>query len=196
MGQAFWVPRRAKLTQLGSVRMISKMGMRNACRSSRIWFYGLLGLCVAGIQVSCGGKSDPTTPESQKVPVVAHVFILVEENHSYTDVVGNSAMPYSNSLAQQYSLATQYYANTHNSLPNYFMLTTGNLVTTNDLFTGTVTADNVVRAVTTAGKTWKVYAESLPNSGYLGPTAVPYGKDHNPFTYFSDVLNSISQAAT
>lgn len=123
------------------------------------------------------------------------MFVLVEENHSYSDVIGNPAMPYSNSLAQQYALATQYYANTHNSLPNYFMLTTGNLVATDDLFAGTVNADNVVRAVTTAGKTWKAYAESLPNPGYMGPSVIPYGKDHNPFTYFSDVLNSPQQAA-
>jgi acid phosphatase len=129
------------------------------------------------------------------VPVVAHVFVLVEENHAYGSVIGNSAMPYTNSLAQQYALATQYYANRHNSLPNYFMLTTGDLVTTDDTFTGTVTSDNVVRAITASGKTWKVYAESLPSAGYLGPTVLPYGKDHNPFTYLSDVLNSSSQAA-
>ena len=127
--------------------------------------------------------------------MVAHVFVLVEENHSYNQVIGNSAMPYTNGLAQKYALATQYYGNRHNSLPNYFMLTVGNLITTNDLYTGTVTANNVVRALTAAGKTWKVYAESLPNAGYLGPSVIPYGKDHVPFTYFSDVLNSSSQAA-
>jgi len=127
--------------------------------------------------------------------VVAHVFVLVEENHSYSQVIGNAAMPYTNMLAQKYSLATQYYANRFNSLPNYFMLTVGNLVTTNDLYTGTVTANNVARAVTKAGKTWKIYAESLPNIGYLGANVFPYGKDHNPFAYFSDVINSSSQAS-
>jgi acid phosphatase len=104
-------------------------------------------------------------------------------------------MPYTNSLAQRYALATQYYGNRHNSLPNYFMLTAGDLITTDDTYTGTVTADNVVRALTAAGKTWKIYAESLPSIGYLGPTAIPYARDHNPFAYFSDVINSSSQAA-
>lgn len=157
-------------------------------------------LCVlffAAVQCGCGGggagTSDP--PSNQKVPVVAHVFILVEENHAYSSVVGNPVMPFTNSLAQQYSLATQYYADRHNSLPNYFMLTVGDMVTTDDTYTGTVTADNVARAVTAANKSWKIYAESLPSVGYLGPSAVPYGKDHNPFTYFSDVLNSSTQAA-
>jgi hypothetical protein len=148
---------------------------------------------VIAVQFGCGGGA--SDPSSHKVPVVAHVFVLVEENQPYGSIIGNPVMPYTNSLAQQYSLATQYYSNRHNSLPNYFMLTVGDLVTTDDTFTGKVTADNVVRAITAAGKTWKVYADSLPSAGYLGPTVIPYGKDHNPFTYFSDVLNSSSQAA-
>lgn len=157
----------------------------------------LLAVGLLFIQAGCGGggarPSDPPSGTGQ-IPVVAHVFVLVEENHAYESVIANASMPYTNSLAQRFGLATQYFANRHNSLPNYFMLTVGDLVTTNDLFTGTVTSDNVVRALTAAGKSWKVYAESLPSTGYLGPTAVPYSKDHNPFAYISDVLNSSSQA--
>src|SRR3954452_22134918 len=160
------------------------------CRMS---FLVSLVLALLSTQLGCGGASDPHS--NHKVPVVAHVFVLVEENQPYSSIIGNPVMPYTNSLAQQYSLATQYYANRHNSLPNYFMLTVGDLVTTDDTFTGTVTADNVVRAITAAGKTWKVYADSLPSVGYLGPTVVPYGKDHNPFAYLSDVVNHSSQAA-
>src|SRR5207248_5535489 len=76
-------------------------------------------------------------------------------------VMDNPVMPYTHSLAQQYSLATQYYANRHNSLPNYFMLTVGDLVTTDDTFTGTVTADNVVRAITAAGKRSEEHTSEL-----------------------------------
>src|SRR5579859_1078178 len=47
----------------------------------------------------------------------SHVFLVMEENHSYADVVGNSEMPYLNSLIQSNGLATGYYANTHPSLP-------------------------------------------------------------------------------
>jgi phosphatidylinositol-3-phosphatase len=162
----------------------------------RALFYFSSGFLAAAIQTGCGGGSttDPPPP-SHKVPLFAHVLIVVEENHAYRSVIGNPAMPYTNSLAAQYGLATQDYADRHNSLPNYFMFTTGDLVTTDDLYTGTVTSDNVVPAITAAGKTWKVYVESLPIIGYLGPTTIPYGKDHNPFTYLSDVLNSSSQAA-
>jgi len=148
------------------------------------------------LNTACGGGGHSSVRAGNgKIPAVAHVFVLVEENHSYESVIGNSAMPYTNGLAQKYALATQYYANRHNSLPNYFMLTVGDLVTTNDLYTGTVTEDNVVRALTSAGKTWKIYAESLPQPGFTAATNSPYARDHNPFTYFSDVLNSSSQTA-
>jgi acid phosphatase len=124
------------------------------------------------------------------VPVAPHVFVVVEENHSYSSVIGNSAMPYLNSLAKTYSLATQYYADTHPSIGNYFMLSTGQVLTNNDSFCSTISNDNIVRHLLSAGKTWKSYAENLPSVGYTGCTSGNYWKRHNPFAYFSDVANS------
>jgi len=117
------------------------------------------------------------------------------ENHGFAQVIGSPAMPYLNSLASQHALATQYFANSHPSIGNYFMLTTGNLETTNDNFTGTITDDNLVRAFLSAGKTWKAYIQSLPSPGYLGSDVYPYLKHHVPFVYFSDVKNSSVLAA-
>jgi phosphatidylinositol-3-phosphatase len=122
-----------------------------------------------------------------------HVIVVVEENHSYASVIGNSSMPYLNSLAQNHGLATQYYADTHPSIGNYFMLTTGQIITNNDSFTSTVTADNIVRHFLTAAVTWRSYAESLPSVGYTGGDQYPYVRHHNPFSYFSDVRNSSVQ---
>ena len=125
-----------------------------------------------------------------QVPRSRHVVVVIEENHGYSSVIGNSAMPYLNSLAKQYGLATQYYANTHPSIGNYFMMTAGQIITNNDSYNGTVTADNLVRHMLNGGLTWKSYAESLPNVGYTGGDNGLYIRHHNPFTYFSDVLNS------
>ena len=134
--------------------------------------------------------STTVTVTQPGVPVSSHVFLVMEENHSYSSVIGNSSMPYLNSLANQYGLATQYFANTHPSIGNYFELTTGQIITNNDGYSGTVSADNVVRHLLTAGKSWKSYAESLPSIGYIGGDVYPYAKHHNPFTYFTDVINS------
>jgi hypothetical protein len=128
-----------------------------------------------------------------QVPKSNHVVVVLEENHSYSSVIGNASMPYLNSLAQKYSLATQYYANTHPSIGNYFMMTTGQIITNSDGYRSTVTADNIVRHLLTAGQTWKSYAEGLPSVGYIGGDTGSYVRHHNPFTYFSDVVNSSVQ---
>lgn len=132
---------------------------------------------------------------STLVPAFGHVFLLVEENHSYEEVIGNASMPYFNSLAAQYGLATQYYANAHASIGNYFMLTTGQIETKDDAFPGTITDDNLVRELVEAGKSWRSYAEGLPSIGYTGGDSYPYVKRHDPFAYFSDVVNDSTQAA-
>jgi acid phosphatase len=103
-------------------------------------------------------------------------------------------MPYLNTLATQYALATQYYADTHPSIGNYFMLTTGQILTNDDSYMGTVTADNIVRHLVSAGKTWKSYAEDLPSVGYTGGNTAGYLEHHNPFSYFSDVRSNSTQA--
>jgi phosphatidylinositol-3-phosphatase len=158
-----------------------------------------LVMAFAALQLSCGSHSTPQTPTSTPVPTAqltfSHVFLVVEENHSYADVIGNSSMPYLNSLASQYGLATQYFANGHPSMPNYLMLTTGLTESFDDNFSGTISDDNVVRELTKAGKTWKAYEESIPSAGYLGSDALPYLRRHNPFSYLSDVQQDPSQAA-
>jgi hypothetical protein len=128
-----------------------------------------------------------------QVPRSNHVVIVMEENQSYSAVIGSPSMPYLNSLVAQGGLATQYYANTHPSIGNYFMLTAGQLVTNNDALNTTVNVDNIVRQLLTAGKTWKSYAESLPSVGYTGGDRYPYVRHHNPLSYFSDVANSSVQ---
>ena len=126
-----------------------------------------------------------------QVPASDHVVLLVAENHSYSQVVGNTAaMPYLNSLINTYGLATNYDANSHYSIPNYFWLTTGTYVTLNDGSTSVFNVDNVTRYLMSAGKTWKAYEESIPSVGYTGPTVEPYERNHDPFVYLSDVVNS------
>jgi len=124
---------------------------------------------------------------------VNHVFIVMEENHSYSEVIGNPAMPYLNSLASTYSSWPAYYADTHPSIGNYFMLTTGQIITNNDGYMGTVTVDNVVRELIAAGKTWKEYSDSLPYQGYDGGDTGEYSEHHNPLSYMSDVRNDPQQ---
>ena len=157
-----------------------------------------LTLCtLAALQVACGARGNPIvqTPVPSNQPTFSHVVVLVEENHSYSEVIGNSSMPNFNSVATQYGLATQYFAVAHPSIPNYLMLTTGLTESFDDSFSGILSDDNVVRELVKAGKTWKCYAESIPAPGYLGADSGVYVRRHNPFSYLSDVQNSVAQAA-
>src|SRR5512143_1654193 len=158
--------------------------------------------------VSCGGVASSSpgnsgiggtgagggSATSGSVPQFSNVVLVVEENHSYSQVIGNGTMPFLNQLAAQNALATQYFADAHPSLPNYFMLTTGQPITFDDKFAGTVADDNIVRELVSAGKSWKVYAESLPAQGYTGNDVLPYVRHHNTFAYLTDVLG-MAQAA-
>src|ERR1700730_17860569 len=54
-----------------------------------------------------------------------HVFIIIEENRSFQDIIDNPVAPKLTQLARQYGLATRYYAVTHPSQPNYIALLGG-----------------------------------------------------------------------
>ena len=156
-----------------------------------------MALCaLATLEWGCGGSrsSVQTTTADPSQLTFSHIVLLVEENHSYSDVVGSSSMPYLNSLISQYGLAAQYFANTHPSLPNYLVLTTGLMESNNDNFAGAVSDDNVVRELVKAGKSWKAYLESLPSPGYLGGDTGAYLRQHNPFADLSDIQESGTQA--
>ncbi len=154
----------------------------------------LFTTATASAQVQGNASGITAAPAATRPDVqVSHVFIVMEENHSYSDVIGNPAMPYLNSLASTYSLAHGYYANTHPSIGNYFMLTTGQIITNDDGYTQTVTVDNVVRELLAAGKTWKEYSEAIPHQGYDGGDTGEYAERHNPLSYMSDVRNDPTQ---
>jgi hypothetical protein len=126
------------------------------------------------------------------LPRFGHEFIVVEENHDLAQT-DSAHMPYLHSLLTAYGSATHYYANTHPSIGNYFMLTTGQVITNNDSYSQTVTDDNIVRQLLAAGRTWKSYAEDLPSVGYTGSKSGQYARKHNPLSFFSDVVGDSAQ---
>ena len=169
---------------------------------------GLVSAALLVVVTACGGGSGTgfqlNGSGSGNNPgggtsAIQHVIIVVFENQNYSDVVGNSSMPYWNSLATSASLATQFYADVHPSLGNYLIMTAGTDPTIGssdpDNWSGTLSGDNVASILSGAGKTWKVYAQSLPSTGYTGGDQYPYVKHHNPFAYFDSVLNSPGQTA-
>ncbi len=150
---------------------------------------GVLFPALAFLAFSAGSAPSPSPP----VPAFRHVFIVVFENEAYDEIIGSPEMPYLNSLAQRHALATNFYANTHPSIGNYFMMTAGQLITGDDAYSATVDADNIVRHLIADGKSWKSYAEDLPAVGYTGGNQRHYVCRHNPLSFFSDVVANPAQ---
>src|SRR5579884_1575180 len=91
----------------------------------------LLSLLVLAVLLAACGSSGPDfdapTPGklSTAMPSGHHiktVFLIVMENHNWSDIAGSSHAPYINgTLLKQATYATQYYnpPGNHPSLPNY-----------------------------------------------------------------------------
>ena len=137
----------------------------------KVWFFGLL--LASGVVWG-------------QVPQSRHVWMVTEENHSYETVIGNSSMPYYNSLAAKYGLATQYYAEEHSSLPALMWLVAGQPVTPNNNTTSCYPSDNIARHLIAAGLKWRSYQEDLPYPGFTGLSSASYVRRHNPIIDFTD----------
>jgi phospholipase C len=130
------------------------------------------------------------------LPAFKHIFVIVLENKAYDRVIGSSKAAYITSLAQQYGLASSYYGITHPSLPNYLALTGGDTFgITSDCTDCFVDQPNVVDQLEKAGKSWKAYMESMPQSCYIGDAAPLYRQKHNPFIYYDDIRNDPARCA-
>jgi acid phosphatase len=125
---------------------------------------------------------------STAIPSFDHIFVIVMENKSFNDLIGNSSAPYLNSLAQSNGLAANYFALTHPSLPNYLMMTAGdNYGDTTDCDACWLSAPNIaVDRVETSGRTWKAYYESMTSNCQTSDSSL-YNHLVNPWVYYNDI---------
>jgi acid phosphatase len=125
-------------------------------------------------------------------------MVVMMENKNHGQVIGQPSQPYTNSLANDYGLATQSYAFGHPSLPNYLDLISGSDQGVIDdgppsshAFAGVTTlADQLAGA----GVTEKAYAENLP----ANPTedSGQYAVRHFPWEYFPATKMPIGNASS
>ena len=135
-----------------------------------------------------GSPTPNLTPDTLPlVPSFEHIALILFENKEYGSVIGSSAMPDYNRLAQEYTLLTQYYAVSHPSLPNYIALIGGDTFgikrDCRDCFINAPSLPDLIEA---SGRSWKTYQEDMPRPCYLG-NADRYAQKHNPFVYFDPI---------
>jgi phosphatidylinositol-3-phosphatase len=128
------------------------------------------------------------------VPAFDHVVVLIEENRSATQVIGDPAAPYLSSLARGGATMTRSYALAHPSQPNYLALFSGSTQgVTSDDCPNAFPAENLGHQVIAAGRTFAGYSEGLPSTGYTGCLSGGYARKHSPWVNFSSVPGSANR---
>src|SRR3989442_13067783 len=84
-------------------------------------------LTVLVLALSLSNSLGPTSPGShdQANHPFNYLVVIVMENQGLGDIVNNPSAPFLNQLASSYTLATNYTAINHPSLPNYLSLISG-----------------------------------------------------------------------
>ncbi|NUR27173.1 MAG: hypothetical protein HOV83_15230 [Catenulispora sp.] len=113
----------------------------------------------------------------------------MEENHSYSEVIGSSSAPYiNNTLVAGGAVFSQSFAIEHPSEPNYLDLFSGsNQGVTDDSCPHTFSAANEGAQLIAAGDTFAGYSEGLPSVGSTACTSGAYARKHSPWVNFSNV---------
>jgi len=127
-------------------------------------------------------------PGVNGVPRPDHVVVVIEENHSYSEIIGSPAAPYINSLAAQGALFTQSHATTHPSQPNYLHLFSGsNQGVTDDSCPHSFSTANLGQYLLDASLTFAGYSEDLPSVGSPVCTSGAYARKHAPWVSFTNI---------
>ena len=156
-----------------------------------------------------------------QVPVSQHVVLVIDENHSYSDVIAN--MPWLVGQGDANGYATNYKSDSGGSLLDYLWLASGSCESAanctlppgthdfncngNDCYypnttqTDPITDDNIFRELNNAGITWKVYAQSYAAAGGTPTTpdnnnGTSYYRRHNGATWYSDILSNVDGSAS
>jgi phosphatidylinositol-3-phosphatase len=147
------------------------------------------------------GSANETQP-SPSSSTISHVYLIVLENHSYGDIVGDDDAPYLASLEERFGLATQYRAVAHPSQPNYLALFSGSTQGVEDDDVHDLDTRNLADLLEPAGRTWRVYAENVPGDCFRGADASDgpdgpgtYARKHEPAISFADISGDPARCA-
>jgi phosphatidylinositol-3-phosphatase len=151
------------------------------------------GLTAASPAAAASGPCGTTTAP----PAYRHVIWIWMENHSYTDIIGNTSQaPYINSLAAGCGLATNYHNTTHPSLPNYLAATSGLAQGQLPMLSfldcsPSVFCNTSAPSIFGQGETWKAYQESMPSNCDTSNSG-EYAVRHNPSPYYTSLSGCAS----
>ena len=146
----------------------------------------------------------PSSGQWAGLPVYDHIVIVVEENKDYVEIIGKpDAAPYINTVLKREGASfTKMFAEQHPSQGNYFWLFSGKNhdVNFDDKMPANKISDgNVATALAKCGRSFKGYAEDLPNKGsdvefapagcqpFSGSHPCRYARKHVPWISFDNI---------
>lgn len=157
---------------------------------------------------------------ARRVPSSQRVILIIDENSSFPEAMGNMPWLVGQGLANGF--AANYKSDNGGSLLDYLWLASGSCQSSancklpagshdfncngNDCYypgtqtTDPITDDNIFRQMNETGISWKVYAQSYAAAGGTPTTpdnhnGTSYYRRHNGATWYSDILSNIDGSA-
>jgi hypothetical protein len=152
---------------------------------------------LACAAVGCGSAASPgrplalpRSPARLSAPARSHLVVVVLENRELGEAIGGGEAPYIEELAKRGTLAEDYHAIAHPSLPNYIALLAGDpLGIQSDCTECQARGATLVDQLERAHVGWRAYMEGMPRPCYRGGSAGGYAKKHDPFMYFPQIAS-------
>jgi hypothetical protein len=184
------------------------------CSFRRLLLAGLVLAVVLGavlVAVLLIGRGSPLarpspTPAASSggspTTIGPRVWLIVMENRSYRQVIGEGDAPFFNNFATLYGMATDYHGVARPSQPNYLALVSGSTqgVTDNDVHD--LDARTLFDQLEAAGHSWRVFAENVPPNCFRGEAARDgpdgtgaYARKHEPAISFVGISRDAGRCA-
>ncbi len=149
----------------------------------------VLSVVIASFAMSSSGATVPQRISAArpcglaKTATYHHVVWIMLENEG-DSVLGAPSAGYFNRVVSKCGLASNYYATSHPSLPNYIVLTSGSTQGITDDGEPSTHPLSVPSIFSELGSRWRTLAESMPSS-CDHVTSGSYAARHNPAVYYT-----------
>jgi phosphatidylinositol-3-phosphatase len=163
---------------------------------------GLVAAAGAGTTSAAGAPATAAagtcgSPAGTTLQPIRHVIVIMDENVSYSSLIGApgsaaaTQAPYLNDLATACGLATNYHAITHPSHSDYIAATAGDTYVPAGCSSWTCVSvplnqPSIFGQLTAAGKSWRSYAEDMTSNCQTSASG-QYSAGHNPPVWFTPI---------
>jgi phosphatidylinositol-3-phosphatase len=122
---------------------------------------------------------------------ISHVVVILFENSAASNTIAKGS--FFRYLAGKYAYVTSDYAICHPSAPNYLALTSGATYSQCGSDNHHVyNATNIADELTSKGRTWDAFAESMPKACDVNDS-YPYMVKHEPFVFYKDIVDNATR---